>query len=151
MTRERLVASALPLLERLSQLQPSDPADCERVLAEVDTAAFEVALREAHAEGWVTPKQAGTVKYGRLARAGVETLGFSIDIVEMAGSAPGAHTHPTGEFDLNLPLSGTPRFDGRADRWVVYPPNSRHVPTVSGGTMLIAYFLPEGAIRHEGG
>ena len=43
-------------------------------------------------------------------------------------------------------LHGHPRFDGHGPGWLVYPPNSRHVPTVTGGRMLIAYFLPAGEI-----
>lgn len=149
MTREQLIDLAAPILERLSTLDADDPAGSSEALTRLDTSSFEAALREAHAEGWATPKEGGGVRFGRLARPSPETRGFSIDIVEMSGAASGAHTHLTGEFDLNLPLDGSPRFDGRADRWVVYPPGSRHVPTVTGGRMLIAYFLPEGAVRFE--
>jgi hypothetical protein len=30
---------------------------------------------------------------------------------------------------------------------VVFPPDSAHVPTVTGGRMLIVYFLPGGAVE----
>lgn len=149
MTRDELLASCVPLLDQLAALSPQDPAACERALAAVSTADVESAARLAHAEGWATPKEAGGVRFGRLAKASPDTHGFSIDIVEMSGAATGAHTHPNGEFDLSFPLDGAPRFDGRDGRWVVYPPGSRHVPTVTGGRMLILYFLPGGAIRFE--
>jgi hypothetical protein len=150
MTREELLALATPLLDTLATLNADEPARSVASLSEVDLTAFETALRQAHAEGWATPKESGGVRYGRLTRASPESRGFSIDIVEMGGAASGAHTHTKGEFDLCFPLNGAPRFDGHGGRWLVYPPGSRHVPTVTGGTMLIAYFLPEGAIRFEG-
>lgn len=150
MTKETLLDLAGPILGRLRGLDADQPAACEAALAALDTGAFEAALREAHAEGWATPKEAGGVRFGRLCKATPESLGFSIDIVDMDGAASGAHTHPAGEFDLCFALDGRPSFDGRTGRWVVYPPGSRHVPTVTGGRMLIAYFLPEGAIRFEG-
>ena len=43
----------------------------------------------------------------------------------------------------------TQRFDGNAPGWVVYGRGSAHVPTVTGGEMLILYFLPGGAIEFE--
>lgn len=154
MTRERLDDALAPLLRLLPDLDPHDVPACERRLSALDLSALEVALREGHAEGWLTPREGGGVRFGRLARAGPETGGFSIDVVDMAGPARGpaglaAHTHVTGEFDLCLPLEGTPAFDGRRDRWVVFPPGSRHVPTVTNGRMLIAYFVKDGAIRFE--
>lgn len=149
MTRDELLLLAEPILERLSSLSADDPAGSIEALSRLDTSRFEEGLRAAHAEGWATPREGGGVRFGRLAKPSPQTRGFSIDIVEMSGAATGAHTHLTGEFDLNLPLSGRPRFDGRDGKWVVYPPGSRHVPTVTGGTMLIAYFLPEGAVRFE--
>ena len=149
MSREALLAACAPLLARLESLDANDPAACEQALAAADTGAIEAAVRRAHAEGWATPREAGGVRYGRLAKAGPDTRGFSIDIVEMSGPASGAHTHPNGEFDLSFPLDGAPRFDGRGGRWLLYPPGSRHVPTVTGGQMLIMYFLPGGAIRFD--
>jgi hypothetical protein len=63
-------------------------------------------------------------------------------------TAPGPrHKHPRGEVNLSFALEGAPRFDGQPEGWVVFPPGSEHVPTVTGGRMLIAYFLPGGAIE----
>ena len=148
-TREELLAALRPVIERIARLDPADPAEAEAILATVDVRQVEDVARAAHADGWLTPKEAGGVHYGRLTRATHETSDLSIDAVDMEGPAPGPHSHPTGEFDLNIPLAGHPRFDGRASRWLVYPPGSRHVPTVSGGRMLIFYFLPRGEIRFE--
>ena len=149
MDREQLLVLTQPLLARLSTLNASDPALASRELAGFDVSAFEAGLRAFHATGAATPREQGGVRFGRLAKAAPETLGFSIDIVEMSGAAVGAHTHPAGELDLCFALDGAPRFDGRSPGWVVYPPGSRHVPTVTGGRMLIAYFLPRGEIRFD--
>lgn len=151
MTREEVLDALSPLLARLASLDADDPAGASLALAGFDVSGIEATLRAAHAEGWLTPKESGGVRWGRLSRAAPETHGFSVDIVEMDGAAAGPHTHPSGEFDLCFALDGQPRFDGRAPGWVVYPPGSRHVPTVHGGRMLIAYFLPQGAIQFEPG
>lgn len=154
MTRELLLSELQPILARLPELDPDDPAGAERALWSLPLAAVEASLREGAAEGWLTPREAGGVRFGRLAKASPETGGFSVDVVVMSGPARGpqglaAHTHTTGEFDLCFALEGTPAFDGRREAWVVYPRGSRHVPTVTGGTMLIAYFVRDGAIRFE--
>jgi hypothetical protein len=158
-TRERLLERVSPVLALISTLDPDDVPASESALRSLPIGGLSEALLEAHSEGWLTPKEGGGVRFGRLAKASSETLGYTIDVVEMEGPArrPGvdgsaglsAHTHLTGEFDLCLPLSGAPAFDGRSDRWVVYPCGSRHVPTVTGGRMLIAYFVKDGAIRFE--
>jgi hypothetical protein len=86
------------------------------------------------------------VKYGRVAKAGEATLGFSIDVVHMNGAGP-LHRHPQGEVNYCIALEGAPTFDGEGPGWVVFPPDSKHVPTVAGGAMLIVYLLPQGAIE----
>ncbi|MDP2312674.1 MAG: DUF4863 family protein [Pseudomonadota bacterium] len=149
MTKEALLAQAADLVAVLRTLDATEPAAAEQALRGLRVSGFEAALRTAHAEGWATPKEAGGVRFGRITRADATLSNFSLDIVEMSGSAGGAHTHPAGEFDLSFALDGEPRFDGRAPGWVVYPPGSRHVPTVTGGRMLIAYFLPGGEIAFE--
>jgi hypothetical protein len=57
------------------------------------------------------------------------------------------HSHPNGEIDLVMPLEGDARFDGHAAGWVVYPADSAHFPTVSGGRALVLYLLPGGSIE----
>ncbi len=149
MDAKELLSLAAPILDRLATLDAERPALAKSELAGLDVSAFEAGLRAAHAEGWVTPRAQAGVRFGRLAKASEETRGFSIDIVEMSGAAAGPHTHPAGEFDLSFTLDGAPAFDGHGPGWLVYPPGSRHTPVVTGGRMLIAYFLPGGAIRFE--
>jgi hypothetical protein len=86
------------------------------------------------------------VRYGRVAKAGPDTRGFSIDVVLMSGPGP-RHRHPRGEVNFCLALDGEPTFDGEPPGWVVLPPDSSHVPTVANGTMLIVYLLPQGEIE----
>ncbi len=94
-------------------------------------------------EGWLVPREAGPhVRFGRLAK---EVNGYAVDVVLMEGKALG-HTHPRGEVNIGFAWEGDPRFDGKPEGWVVYPPNSHHVPTVTGGKMLFVYFLPGGEV-----
>ena len=86
------------------------------------------------------------VRWGRVSKATEESQGFSIDIVLMNGAGP-RHRHPNGEVNFCIPIEGKPTFDGHKPGWVVFPPDSEHVPTVSGGIMLIVYLLPEGAME----
>lgn len=86
------------------------------------------------------------VRWGRVAKASDATHDFSIDVVLMNGAGP-RHAHPLGELNYCIALEGTPSFEGEPPGWVVLPPDSSHVPTVTGGTMLIVYLLPEGAVE----
>jgi hypothetical protein len=139
-----------PLLSTLKGLDAGDSVSAIAALSALPLGNLENALREAMQEGWLVPKEAGPhVRFGRIAKASPESLNFSIDVVVMDGPAPGAHTHLSGEFDLCFAIEGNPRFDGHNGPWVVYPPGSRHIPTVAGGKMLIVYFIPGGQIRFE--
>ena len=94
--------------------------------------------------GWLVPRVASpSVRFGRLAK---DLNGYAVDCVLMTGPALG-HTHPRGEINIGFAWEGEdPRFDGLPQGWVVYPPGSHHVPTVTGGTMLFVYFLPGGEV-----
>ena len=95
-------------------------------------------------DGWLLPNAAGpSVQFGRVAK---DMEGYAVDVVRMANGAGLGHTHTKGEINMCFPLDGEPKFDGLAPGWVVFPPGSHHVPTVTGGTMLFVYFTPEGAV-----
>lgn len=148
MDKPALEAALRPLVEMIAGLDLFDPRAAERLreLAPLDSplVASIRAIAEAGAKaGWLLPKTNAGVAFGRVAK---DLDGFSVDAVRMSSPGP-EHIHPKGEVDLCFALDGTPKFDGQAPGWVVYPPGSRHVPTVSGGTMLILYFLPEAAIE----
>jgi hypothetical protein len=141
-----------PLLEAARGLDLSDAAAAEAALARRlapgsgEAAELNARLRELLEAGQVAQNGELPVRWGRVAKATEETLGYSIDVVHMTGAGP-RHRHPTGEIDWCVPLEGEPTFDGRGAGWVVLPAGSEHVPTVAGGAMLIVYLLPEGRIE----
>jgi hypothetical protein len=104
------------------------------------------ACREAIAAGWMCQRSAGGIRYGRVIKPSPQIGQFSVDVVEMRDVVGPAHAHPNGEIDMVMPLDIDAKFDGRGAGWVVYPPGSRHAPTVTDGNALILYLLPEGAI-----
>lgn len=97
-------------------------------------------------EGWLCQHEAGGIRYGRAIKPGKETSGFSVDVVRMADILGPHHSHPKGEIDMIMPLTGEALFDGHPAGWLVYPENSAHRPTVSDGAALVLYLLPDGEI-----
>jgi hypothetical protein len=108
------------------------------------------ACRVAVAGGWMCAREADGIRYGRVIKPGLETHGFSVDVVDMNDCTGPHHVHPNGEIDLVMPLAGPAEFDGQGAGWKVYGPGSAHAPTVHGGRALVLYLLPEGAIRFTG-
>ena len=98
-------------------------------------------------EGWVCQYEAGGIKYGRVFKPSAELHNYSVDIVLMKDVVGPHHSHPQGEVDLVLPLDEGAAFDGTAEGWKVYPPESAHKPTVTGGEAYVIYFLPNGEIK----
>src|SRR5262245_31142304 len=140
------------LLPFLRDADPSKPADAERHLSsKVPVASLRasriLALANAGVrDGWLLTKQAGPkVRFGRFAK---DLGGYSVDFVWMEGPAAG-HTHTNGEINLGFAMKGDPKFDGRPAGWVVFPPGSHHIPTVTGGEMLLVYFLPGGKVAWD--
>ncbi len=148
-SKEAFVSLVTPLVQKLAGRDLGDAkalrAQLERELPLRDAlvASVRAAAEEGMREGWLLPKENAGIKFGRVAK---DVLGFSIDAVWMQGPGP-KHRHPDGEIDLCFALDGEPRFDGNPQGWTVYGPDSTHVPTVRGGTMLILYFLPGGKIE----
>ena len=146
---ESFVRQITPLAERLAGLSLDDPESLQTWLREdlpLDEpmiTAIRAAAEKGAEEGWLLTRQNGPLRYGRVAK---DLCGFSVDAVWMDGPGP-RHRHPNGEIDLCFAIDGDPRFDGNEPGWTVYGKGSAHVPTVSGGTMLILYFLPGGAIE----
>jgi hypothetical protein len=151
-TPDAVKAALIPLCRTIAGLDLADPAAAKAALdrAHPIAALGEVIalLKAAQAEGWLTPRRATpTLTFGRLAKAGPETAELGIDVVHMSGRGA-EHVHPRGEVDLCfVDGGGAPMFCGNPAGWTVLPPASRHVPEVTGGTMLIVYFLPGSAIE----
>ena len=142
----------LPLLEAAQGLDLTKPAEARAALQKrldpnsARAAALRTSLLRLYEEGKIAQNGALPVRWGRAAKATPETLDQSIDVVVMNGPGP-LHRHPLGEVNYCIALEGSPMFDCQEPGWVVFPPESRHVPTVSGGTMLIVYLLPKGQIE----
>lgn len=137
--------------ERVAQ-RPLDQALAGWLNAEypADSAAFAElaeACRIGVKEGWLCDREAGGIRYGRICKALPQTHGFSVDVVSMTDIAGPHHVHPNGEIDLIMPLTEGATFDGHPAGWCVYGPGSAHRPTVTNGSALILYLLPEGAIQ----
>lgn len=143
-----LIERLSPLTSTIASMDLSAPDAADTLNATLPLASLTgvvAALREARDAGWLTPRRAtDTLTFGRLAKPAAAS-GFAIDVVDMEGEGA-AHTHTLGEVNLCIRESGDPRFDGAAEGWVVKPPGSHHTPTVTGGRMLIVYWLPEGAV-----
>ena len=141
-----------PLLEAASGVDLSDPAtaqaELERRLDPAGAQAQRLGLELAglFEAGRLAERGDWPVRWGRAAKAGPESLGFSIDVVVMTGAGP-RHRHPAGEVNWCVPLEGEPAFEGCTNGWVVMPPDSVHVPEVRGGKMLIVYLLPDGQME----
>lgn len=152
--RDALRAALAPVLEAIAGLDLGEPAaaraalDARFPLDGAFLADIRAQVEQGLEAGWLVPRENGDIRFGRVAKATPETRDTVIDAVLMHGPGPG-HTHPSGEVDLCFALEGAPRFDGNPPGWTVYGPDSWHVPTVSGGTMVILYFLPGSAIRFE--
>jgi Domain of unknown function (DUF4863) len=104
------------------------------------------ACQRAIAAGWMCSRSAGGIRFGRVIKPSGPLGRFSVDVVEMSDVVGPTHAHPNGEVDMIMPLDQNAKFDGRGAGWMVYPAGSRHAPTVTGGTAIILYLLPEGAI-----
>lgn len=112
---------------------------------------IETLCRQGCEEGWLCAREQGGIRFGRPVKPGPATQGYSVDVVLMDTVVGPHHAHPGGEIDMIMPLDPTAQFDGAGRGWMVYPPNSAHRPTVTGGKALILYLLPEGAIEFTRG
>jgi hypothetical protein len=147
-----MLESFRPLLEAAHGL---NLADKPRALADLQhrldpksdkARALSKELAKLCSEGKIANRGEPPVKWGRVSKATPETLDQSIDVVLMNGAGP-RHRHPAGEVNFCIAIDGAPTFDGHPPGWVVFEPNSTHVPTVAGGTMLIVYLLPRGEME----
>jgi len=141
-----------PISRVVRGLDLTNPAACEGALqaafppsspaiAEIRTAAL--AALEA---GTICQRGEAGMKFSRVVKPEQDAAGCSIDAVFMTDASGPVHTHTKGEVCLCIPTQGAPTFEGRGDTWIVMHAGSRHVPTVRGGSMLILYWWPDGAV-----
>ena len=104
------------------------------------------ACRAGITEGWMCQRSAGGIRYGRVLKPTPDLDQFSVDVVEMNEVVGPHHAHPKGEIDMVMPIDANAEFDGHKAGWLVYPPDTAHKPTVTGGRAIVLYLLPEGSI-----
>jgi len=150
-----MLPTFLPILDAAHGLDLSDADAARTELARrfdpagEQAAQLTASLRQLLEEGRICDRGEAPMRWGRVTKATEESRDFSIDVVLMDGAGP-KHRHPAGEVNFCIAIDGAPKFDGHGPGWVVFPPDSTHVPTVSGGTMLIVYLLPQGAMEFIG-
>ena len=110
-------------------------------------AAVETACHQAIEAGWMCAE--GTVgrRFGRVVEPGPATGGLSVDVVDLTDIVGPHHRHPSGEVCMVMPQTPDAAFDGKGAGWKVFAPGSAHRPTVTGGTALVLYMLPDGRIE----
>ena len=147
-----LTSLLAPISTLIPTLDLSAPVAAEAALTRAfppgssAVAAIERAAREALAAGTVAHRGEPPMRFSRVIKPDADAGGAAVDCVHMEDCAGPAHTHPNGEVIICFPDTAGATFDGRTDTWVVLPPGSRHAPTVAGGSMLLLYWLPDGAV-----
>lgn len=151
MAVQDLLEALAPVFEVLPELDLTRPEEARARLEERFPPGGEPVTRiralveQGVAEGWLCDREAGGARFSRVAKPSEATAGFSVDAVELGG--PGVwHRHTSGEVNLCFARDPGAAFDGQAEGWVVFGQGSDHVPTVTGGKMLLLYFLPGGRI-----
>jgi hypothetical protein len=122
-------------------LNKNFPGDAELFLK------IEKACHAAIAAGWMCTQGEDGRRFGRVIPNGPATHNFSVDVVYMKDWKGPHHRHPTGEVCMIMPITPSAKFDGRGRGWCVFPHNSGHRPTTTGGEALILYTLPNGEIE----
>ena len=151
MSNELLIQALEPVLKRLPSLNLTEVAAARATLEKEFplTGALGAKLKELSErglkEGWLCNREGGGSKFSRVAKP-EKAHGYSIDAVLLSGDGPW-HKHTKGEINVCLNWGGTPKFCGHGPGWAVFAPGSEHIPSVSGGSMLIFYLLPEGAME----
>lgn len=123
-----------------SQLDARFPFDSEQVQQWGDL------MRAGIADGSMCDGGRPPMQYSRIFKSSDESNNISADAALLNGAGP-KHRHPKGEVDLCFSFDGNALFDGNAPGWTVYAIGTQHTPTVTGGTMLILYLLPDGSFE----
>lgn len=107
-------------------------------------------LRTGIEEGWACYAEIDGPDYrrGRLAKPSADTRGFSVETGMLKDVLGNYHRHPQGEINMIGPVDATAQFCGHGAGWKVFPPDSRHYPTVTGGKVTMLFFLPSGEIEY---
>jgi len=151
MSLEKIVSALEPIAKSLVGMDLGSEnfaSDIEDLYPKEGSVMKEISelLLQGLEDGTICDRENSEVRFSRISKSTKEMHNFSIDAVYMSGPGP-KHTHPKGEVSFCIATEGDPDFDGFKAGWAIYGPGSTHVPTVSGGTMLIIYFLPDGSVE----
>lgn len=107
-------------------------------------------LRIGIEEGWACYAEIDGPDYrrGRIAKPSANTHGFSVETGMLKNVLGNYHRHPLGEINMIAPVDVTGCFCGHGAGWKVFPPDSHHYPTVTGGKVTMLFFLPNGQIEY---
>ncbi len=152
MSKQVMLEALQPVLKYLKELDVHNPLAAKQLLNQTfsPTSAVFKKLRKLFLQGveekWLCNQSRGGTSFSRISKPSESSHHFSIDAVRMSG--PGVwHRHTNGEINLCFANNPDARFDENPEGWVVFEPESEHIPTVTGGEMDILYFLPEGKIE----
>ncbi len=108
-------------------------------------------LRQGIVEGWACYDEISGPDYrrGRIAEASAITHGFTVESGMLTDVLGNYHRHPLGEINMIGPVDATGQFCGSGAGWKVFPPDSSHYPTVTGGAVTMLFFLPDGLIEYK--
>ena len=108
-------------------------------------------LRKGGEEGWAFYAEITGPDYrrGRIATPSGETHGLSVESGLLTNVKGNYHRHPLGEINMIGPVDATGQFCGHGAGWKVFPPDSEHYPTVTGGAVTMLFFLPNGEIEYK--
>ncbi|NRA95045.1 MAG: DUF4863 family protein [Planctomycetes bacterium] len=110
---------------------------------------IEANARSGVENGTVCHRGEDRMRFSRIVKPEADVTNCSIDAVYMTDAKGPRHSHTKGEVCLCFPDDDAATFEGRRATWMVLPPGSTHEPTVAGGSMLILYWWPDGAVAWE--
>ena len=108
-------------------------------------------LRVGIEENWACYVEIDGPNYRR-GRIGVGQDGvhdFVIESARLSNVRGNYHRHPRGEINMIQPLDPESRFCDAGRGWKVFPPDTSHYPTVTGGTCTFIFLLPKGEIEYH--
>ncbi len=108
---------------------------------------IEQACHAAIDAGWMCTQGGEGRRFGRVLEPSADTENLSVDVVDLTDIVGPHHRHPTGEICMVMPRSDGAKFDGHSAGWCVNAPGSAHHPTVTDGSALVLYLLPNGEIE----
>lgn len=108
-------------------------------------------LRLGIEEGWACYQEITGPDYRRghlgVGRDGVHD--FVIESARLTNMKGKFHRHPLGEINMVQPVDPGSRFCGAGEQWKIFAPDTRHYPTVTGGTCTFIFLLPKGEIEYR--